>query len=260
MLMNARTQDGVRVSRKLAVLLLLVCNTSVSGGLRVSADSDADGVFDKIRSYPISYEEALTAFAETGGAPWDGTGTVLNAREIPGVSFSGPQSWDGFIAFLDRRYSAGAVATSRRCDDSIAGRFVWDCDAPWDCTPVTDCEGHANAYFTDFACRVRGDPVCPDAKDFCTPTGTWPEVQSFSTWGGPACHCPTGEGGPCVVNTNAHVRQVLYVDELLCTCTWYWRVVPTVSEWGLIVLTLLGMTIGTVTYARRRVQTVARAT
>lgn len=32
--------------------------------------------------------------------------------------------------------------------------------------------------------------------------------------------------------------------------------VPTVSEWGLVVLTLLGMTIGTIRHARRRVQRV----
>lgn len=249
--MNTRTQVGMPFCCKLAGLVLLIFGTSVSAQLNVMVDPDGDEVYEKIRSYPVSYEEALRAFAEAGGAPWDGTGTILySANEIRGVSFSAPQSWDGFVAFLDETYPS-EMSRLPLCDDTIIGTITWDCDG-LSCTPESACEDdqYGPVGFVDnWFCVPGGDPPCPPEKPSCVKTGVSPLIVSFTTDADPLkCWCQGGLGGVCKKNLAASVTGWMFEGDV-CECT---EPIPTVSEWGLIILTLLGLTAGTIVFGRRR--------
>ena len=249
--MNTRTQVGMQFCWKLAGLVLLVFGTSVSAQLNVMVAPDGDEVYEKIRSYPVSYDEALRAFAEAGGAPWDGTGTILySADEIRGVSFSAPQSWDGFIAFLDETYPS-QMGRLPLCDDTIIGTIDWICTG-LNCDPVSDCQdNHYSAVFFvgDWFCVPGGDPPCPPEKPICAKTGAAPTIVSFTTSGDPLkCVCAGGVGGVCTKNSGASVTGWMFEGDV-CECR---APIPTVSEWGLIVLTLLLLGAGAVIFRRHR--------
>jgi len=216
--------------------------------LRVSVDPDGDGVFEKIRSYPVTFEEAIEEFAKAGGALWDGTGAALNiVSEGLAASFTEPQSWDGFLSFLDNRYPGGSLRTFALCDDMITALFGWTCGAPLDCTPVTDCQGLvATIGLLGFDCIPGGVPECPDAKSRCVSIpGALPNIESFTTAGGTACHCPGGVGGACLINPAATVTGFMFTGDV-CRCA-----VPALSAWGMGVLGLLVVAAGVVVVRRR---------
>ncbi len=131
------------------------------------------------------------------------------------------------------------------------------------CVPLyddpDDDEGDILAYLGD-ANHITfpgcGDGWCDsDEEDTCTcPSDCGPhcgdgtcncgEIVSScpQDCGGPGCYCGDGSCN-CGENCSSCPSDCGHCPN---------GAIPTVSEWGLIVLTLLGMTIGTVMFARRR--------
>jgi hypothetical protein len=230
-------------ARRIAAIAILVGSllTPAVAQLAISVDPDQDGTYQKIREYPVTYEEAIAAFAAAGGSPWNGTGPVLNFEHVAGVELQGQHSWDGLIAFLDERYPTGGAASFAPCDTTIAitnpAGITWSCDAPLDCLPQTDCEGqftNGRLAHAGWSCLANGDPVCPGAK----PT----------TNGGTACECDINDD--CLVNPGAVANGggIMHMAGV-CKCTQVG--IPTVSEWGIVGLTLLVLAVGTVVLRRR---------
>ncbi|MCK4342582.1 MAG: hypothetical protein KAY37_12760 [Phycisphaerae bacterium] len=197
-------------------LVIAGFTAGASAQLHVSYDPEGDGTYQKAATYEVSYEDALRAFMAAGGAPWDGTGTVLNAREVPGVSFDGPQSWDGFVAFLEARYENALDRGLQDCGAVIQvdlGSLRWSC-AGLQCIPVDECEGFFAGATANFRCL--NIPPCPTPPAMmCLPVADWADIVAFNTTGGTACTC---DGPNCVHGTGTPDGTGLMHVGDVCKC------------------------------------------
>lgn len=223
---------------------------SASAQLKVYLDPDRDGVYQKVGSYSVSFDDAIRAFADAGGAPATGDSTLGLQRLPSGVSFDGPQSWDGFIDFLDANFGADAARTGQLCDDTVAlaGPITWTCGGgtcpPGTCTPDEYDPGSASAAFT-----CVNDPPCPGEKPRCVPIAATINISAFDFAGGDICECDGGDPNLCVVGPGTATGTGVIFDNDVCQC---FEPVPAASEWGLIVMAVLVLTAGTVLVGRRR--------
>lgn len=237
-----------------ALISIAAVAQDAAAQLKYYQDTNGDKIYELVAVYTVTHQEALAAFAAAGGAPWDGTGSVLNAAGVPGVNLTGLHSWQGFVDFLNANYAAGLPESNQLCDNTINITAInWACGPPLDCNPNEDCRGlfipvpQPNANWN---CVAGGDPPCPSAKPSCVKNGNLPVVTAFDTIGGTACHCPGGVSGSCVVNPAAVPTGggIMFTGDV-CVCA---NPIPTLSEWGLIVLTLVLVTTGTILIRKQR--------
>lgn len=211
-------RSGLRHALKGTVVLAACLTSTALAGeqLKVYLDPDGDGTFEKVASYDVTFAAALKSFAEAGGAPWDGTGTVLSGDEVDGVAFDGPQSWQGFLDFLASNYAT--QVTGQLCDDAVfvvPGSIRWRCDR-LACRPEDRCTGHFRKGTAKFQCVPGGVPPCPQEKAFCGPIARKLKLKAFDTNGGTACQC--NGFGNCVKGTGTPNGQGIIFTNDVCQC------------------------------------------
>lgn len=220
--------------------------------VKVYLDPDGDGNFDKIREYPVSPQQAVRAFQQAGGAPWDGIGERLTFDEqITGVSFPEAQSWDGFLAFMDQNYRGGVVASNQLCGSTINFTSNVDCTTGRNCTVVTNCtNGTPPVTFPSFSCIAEGVPPCPlTGKDLCQKTGIQPVFFGYTV---PACTCRGGAGGIC--EPQGGPIGVMHTGDV-CGCAPPAVGRPALPGWAGIALAGLLFVAGIFVFGKRRTET-----
>ncbi len=198
-------------------LAIVARPTPAQAQLRVYLDRDGDGEYRIVGSYPVSYERALTEFARVGGAPRTEADSFLSAKAVPGVAFGVPQSWEGFVAFLQQTYPSMPL-TNQDCDNTvrvIRASIVWTCDG-LPCAPADQCTGFFAAATARFRCIAGGDPPCPALKRDCLPNGNPINITAFNTVGGTACVCDPG--GNCVMGPGVPNGNGIMFDNNVCDC------------------------------------------
>jgi hypothetical protein len=142
-------------------------------------------------------------------------GAVLNGSTVEGLAFDEPQSWDGFVAFLDANYNNVMERSFQYCDDTIVvGPITWFCNLF--CAPQDLCTGFFSNAWAPAECLPMGDPPCLPDKPVCTQIFPTANIVAFDTMGGPACHCL---GPNCVVNPAAVPTGTgIMHDNDICQC------------------------------------------
>lgn len=232
---------GLAILALAGMVFLFVGNVHGESGLRVYVDDDRDGVYILVADYDVSHEEVLRAFAEAGGAPalgYEGE-LLLNYQYVPGVTLSGPQSWDGFVTFLKRTYGPWAEKDAKlqeRCDHMIQihdNTLAWTCDG-LACLPQDLCSGHFASASVDYSCI--NDPPCPQVPKpkECVKQRARARVADFQVQGGSACWCNVQNN--CVTGPGVYVPGTLILapGQVFCRCQ-----APTLSQWGVIILVAL---------------------
>ncbi len=263
-------------------------------GQTVSAESDkmmhfytlnAAGEHTLTAVYDVDLDKAFTAYAADKSSEW-GTGVLY--FKIGDDRMENIGSSEHFIEFLDANYDKMPVDRGDACDNTVTA--VWVLTCPFDCTPTTDCEEWVH-YVVTITCL--DDPPCPPEEPLCLPFAN--RIYGFSTDPVPACVCVGGEGGVCTLADGAEV-DLFWSDGPVCECAETAsgacmvgeecfavtgdscailggtfsgagtvcgaaqsgdHNIPTLSEWGLIIFSLLILSLVTVVVTRRRTATSA---
>lgn len=206
----------VRSSRALLACALAAAALAPTSRAQLKIYDDPAGTGDYVQTheFDLTFEEALRYFSLAGGSPWTGEGQVLNVKRTNGVRFDGPQSWDGFVRFLDENFDNVAPLTAL-CDDVVrlTGPITWSCAIMPDPCPGAGCDGFFESATAPFACL--NIPACPGARPSCTKLRVALNIVAFNTLGGTACTCA---GPACVVGPGLPSGRGIMHDNNVCEC------------------------------------------
>ncbi len=223
--------------------IILLVQVEAVGKMNIYIDPDNDGVYHKAKSYEVTYEEALREFSRVGGSPAKGyEGEKLVAfMHVPGVTLEGEHSWDGFMEFLDREFSSKESEYLPLCDDEVQidpSSITWKCDG-LSCPPEeNNCTGNFHTGRCNFICI--NDPPCP-GNMICKKIAAQLNLVSFQYTGNPPCDCDFEND--CVKPGGTNATGPVVFDNDVCECKEI--TVPTLTDWGLIILValLIGSTV-----------------
>ncbi len=167
---------------------------------------------------------------------------------------------EGDCTGLDKNWTANTLCAdiacaclpdcvNRECGDDGCGGSCGTCDDGIDCT-IDACGGDANCSFTPNHAMCVNNTVC-DGYEFCSPqTGCVPGNPLFCD-DGEFCNgaesCDSASG--CVAGTNPCPEDTTCNED---TDACDPNSIPTVSEWGLIVLAILLLVVAKVQFGRVR--------
>lgn len=239
-----------------AITLLITASAQADEQLKIYVDPDQDGIYEKIRSYDVTYEEAVTAFISAGGSPEKGyPGERLTAfLAIPGSKPLEPQSSEGWIEFLDKTYTRSDTEKLPMCDDWVEfppPGVEWDCNLS--CPPdVNLCDGFFANGYTIYKCI--NTPPCPSPST-CRKLKYKLRLATIDFTGNPPCECGFDDceepGGTVIVGGT-------FIGDA-CECFEPGEIppIPTTTNLGLLILVGLLLMSGLyVAYRRRRVMDV----
>ena len=236
----------------LGVLAVADVTAEDGGRMLIWVNRDGTNQYYLAAAYDVSHAEAMRAFADAGGAPALGyeDEQLFNGESVPGVELTGPQSWDGYMAFLKNTYGGwdpNAASAAPACDNTVSvenSTLEWTCGG-LSCAP-DQCAGFFYTANVRYSCI--NSPPCPDPT-FCQQLKNRAIVSSFSTSGGTACECNATPS--CVRGSGTLVPGTIVVNDFLCDCVLSEQEVPTLSEWALILLSLLVIGLGAWMMLRR---------
>lgn len=239
----------------IAIILLAVTSmgdTSDRTELKVYWSAAGNDTYNLVGVYPISFEAALKDFAAAGGAPFTGApgDQVLNIQKSLGVTFEEPQSWDAFVAFLEERYGQTKdAAIWERCDGIVQvdpNSLTYTC-AGLSCPPDPDeCVGFFASASINYICL--NIPRCPVTAPYCRKMRARLPLSSFTTSDNPVCRC--GFTNECEKHPSPGTISGFMHQVAACRC--YPQGIPSLSQYGLMILILALAGAALLVFRRRR--------